>query len=171
VLNETPEGRLNQHERIYILVSSSVPLSTLRSYMSALDKLADPRASMVMRGFVGGMKYLKPTIEFVAKVRSVEPDCNPATGRCKMFKGVFNIDPLIFRRYGVTQVPAVIYVPSLSVVNPGLSEGITAAARVEGPYYVSHGDARLEYHLEKILEQTKSKSVEEMLSMLRKGFY
>ena len=49
-------GTLPGNERIYLFISSSVPIGTLRNYARDLDRLGDPNVFMVLQGFVGGMK-------------------------------------------------------------------------------------------------------------------
>lgn len=157
-------------ERIYIFVSSSVPRQTLRNYAVDLDKLRDPGISMVMRGFVGGMKYVKPTLEFVTKTIVKDESCDAAKEKCETYSVNIGIDPMLFRRYRITQVPAVVYVKGLSVVDQAMSEGISNNAKASD-FYVVYGDASLDYVLERIHKETKSKSIESILKALRKGFY
>ena len=157
-------------ERIYIFISSSVPIETLRSYAEDLDRLRDPNISMVMRGFVGGIKYFKPTLEFLEKVLARDPECDFTTTQCDAFRATVNIDPLVFRRYRVKQVPAILYVRGLSLVDAGLSEGITENAPI-GEAYMVRGDVSLEYALEKIRKRSGSSQLEEVVRQLTAGFY
>jgi len=157
-------------ERIYIFVSSSVPRQTLRNYAVDLDKLRDPGISMVMRGFVGGMKHVKPTLEFVTKTIVKDESCDAAKEKCETYSVNIGIDPMLFRRYRITQVPAVVYVKGLSVADQAMSEGIGSNAKASD-FYVVYGDASLDYVLERIHKETKSKSIENILKALRKGFY
>ena len=55
-------GGLGTNERIYIFLSSSIPTETLRRYTSAVGALGDRNVRFVMRGFIGGAKYMKPTL-------------------------------------------------------------------------------------------------------------
>ena len=87
-------------ERLYILISSSVPISTLRAYALSLDRLNDPGISMIMRGFVKGMKSFGPTLEFVENVVSKDTSCDAFTEDCDFLNAPINIDPLVFRKYG-----------------------------------------------------------------------
>lgn len=136
-------GKLGSTERIYIFVSSSMPLKALRRYAADLNRLADPNIVMVMRGFVGGMKHFKPTGDFIESVLKKDEDCEAVTGKCEMYHADIQIDPLLFRRFGITQVPAVVYVPEVQVSKLG-SEGI--GDEVEGEaFYVVYGDASLGY--------------------------
>lgn len=138
---------LSESERVYIFVSSSVPIDTLRSYAADIDRLGDPGVLMVMRGFVGGMRYVRPTAEFVGKILVKDPSCSPFERECDMFNVQVRIDPFLFRRYGIERVPAVVYVRGLKVSDPQLSEGLEKNAPSES-YHIVYGDTSLKYALE-----------------------
>jgi len=163
-------GHLSAKERIYLFVSSSVPLQTLRNYAAGLDKLADPNISMVMRGFVEGMKYIKPTLDFLSRVIVEDPGCDVKKSKCAAYDINFMIDPLLFRMYDIEVVPAIVYARNVSVADTAMSEGAEGNARV-GDYYVLYGDVSLEHALELFCSETRSKSIESLLKAIRKGFY
>lgn len=159
-----PVGRyLRSSERIYLFVSSSVPMTTLRNYAADLARLADPNVSMVMRGMIGGMKTVRPTTEFVSRVIVKEANCKVFQERCDAHPVNFMIDPLLFRKYLITQVPALVYVPRTNITEPDRSEGLTEA---EGESYVLYGDASLEYLLETLARETKSRSLQKAVAAL-----
>lgn len=167
---EKTKGKLLPTERIYIFISSSIPIQTLRNYALAMDRLGDPNIVIVMRGFVGGMKYIKPTIKFVGGILRKDPSCNMTKQKCDTYRADFQIDPLLFRRYQIAKVPAVVYATDVNVMDVQMSEGLESNTEVSN-YYVLYGDASLEYVLDTIQKETKSKSIEELLSVFRKGFY
>jgi type-F conjugative transfer system pilin assembly protein TrbC len=167
---EKTKGKLQLTERIYILISSSIPVQTLRNYASSLDRLGDPNIVMVMRGFVGGMKYIRPTIDFVSDVLKRDPSCDMTKQKCDTYRADFQIDPLLFRRYQIAKVPAVVYATDVNVMDAQMSEGLESNTKVSN-YYVLYGDASLEYVLDTIRKETKSKSIEGLLAALRKDFY
>jgi len=157
-------------ERIYVFISSSMPLDTIRNYAADLDRLRDPNVTMVMRGFVNGIKRIRPTLKFLENVLVRDPDCDFTSTRCDAFKATVNIDPLLFRRYNVTAVPAIVYVRGLRLVDAGLSEGIRDNASVAETYMVS-GDVSLDYALDKIWSKSHSPQLEAVVKELRAGFY
>jgi type-F conjugative transfer system pilin assembly protein TrbC len=137
-------GRLSQSERVYIFVSSSMPMAALRRYASDLDRLADPNIVMVLRGFVGGMKRFKPTGDFIGQVLRKDEACDPGKQQCEAYQAGIQIDPMLFRKYGIKQVPAVVYVPQVQVADLGDGAGGQADG---GDYCVVYGDASLGYVL------------------------
>ena len=70
-------GELPANERIYIFISSSMPRETLRNYVRDVARLKDPNVRLIMRGLVGGVKYIKPTMRFVSGILLKDPACDP----------------------------------------------------------------------------------------------
>jgi len=157
-------------ERIYLFISSSIPVSTLRNYAADLDKLRDSHISMVMRGFVGGMHLIKPTIQFIEKILVKDPTCDASNQQCDVYHVSVNVDPLLYSRYGIRTAPAILYVRGVHSIDPGQSEGIKGNTSVSDAYMVS-GDVSLEYALDTIRKASKSSQIETILKTLRRGFY
>ena len=162
--------KLADNERIYIFISSSVPLSTLRNYAADIDKLGGQNVFMVMRGMKNGMKYMKPTIEFVSSVIKKDQSCDMTKTECDTYSAEVQIDPLLFRRYGIDKVPAIVYATGVDVMDIQGSEGIAENAKVND-FYVIYGDMALDYALERINEEVRSKNLEGIIKGLRAGFY
>lgn len=128
-------------ERLYLFVSSSVPERVLRRYAMQLDGL--PGAMMVLRGFIGGATHIKPTIEFIARVLQRDPDCLGA--RCRRYRTQVIVDPMLFRRYEVARVPAIVTAGGL-VTDGSCSEGNAGVVKVAS-HEASMGDAPVITHL------------------------
>ncbi|MEJ2068527.1 MAG: type-F conjugative transfer system pilin assembly protein TrbC, partial [Deltaproteobacteria bacterium] len=156
--------------RIYLFISSSMPVSTLRNYAADIDRLKDPRITLVLKGFVGGMHYIKPTIEFIEKILVKNPTCDLSGGECSLFHVQVNVDPLLYSRYGIQSVPAILYVRGLHSSDPEESEGIRENASISDAYLVS-GDVSLEYALDLIQKKSRSGQIKRILQDLRRGFY
>lgn len=95
----------------YLFVSSSMPVETLRTYAADLARLKSPRIAMVLRGFVGGARKIGPTAAFIADVLKADADCDPGREQCAMVGVPFIVDPLLFRRAEIEQVPALAWLP------------------------------------------------------------
>ncbi|MFZ4857581.1 MAG: type-F conjugative transfer system pilin assembly protein TrbC [Desulfuromonadaceae bacterium] len=156
------QGKLGPEERIYVFVSASMPLQTIRNYAASIAKYGDSRIMMVLRGFVGGVGKIQPTIDLVGRVMQRDLSCNPVTdGECEILAVPFGVDPLLFRRYDIDRVPAVVYARGIKTEDTGLSEGDDKNA-VIGEYWKAFGDASLEY----IVEQMQRESGSERLLKL-----
>lgn len=159
---EESRGRLEESERVYVFVSSSMPMQTVRNYVASVARLDEPRVVLVMRGFVGGMSRIQPTIRFVADALKRAPSCSPAETECEMLPAKLIVDPLLYRRYGIDRVPAVVFVRGVKAGNPGLSEGDVKNADVAESYAV-YGDASLEYILQVIGRESGASSLKTLL--------
>ncbi|MFZ2948043.1 MAG: type-F conjugative transfer system pilin assembly protein TrbC [Desulfuromonadaceae bacterium] len=156
-------GKLIESERVYIFVSSSMPLQTVRNYAASVARLGDPRIVMVMRGFIGGMTKIQPSIHFVADALKKDALCSPAESECGMHPANLVVDPLLYRRYAIERVPAVVFAKGVKAENPGLSEGDIKNTDVTDSYTV-YGDASLEYILQVIGRESGTSSLKELLA-------
>jgi hypothetical protein len=156
------ERRLSESERVYIFVSSAMPVQTVRNYAASVSRLRDPRIMMVMRGFVGGMTKIQPTIDFVSSVLKEDPSCILSETECRMRQAKLVVDPLLFRRHGIERVPAVVFVRGLRSADAALSEGDIKNTDVTDSYTID-GDASLEYILRMIGRETGASSLKKLL--------
>jgi hypothetical protein len=69
---------------------------------------------------------------------------------------------LLFRRYGIERVPAVVYVRGVSVLDADQSEGRPENAQA-GDHFAVYGDAGLPYVLELIQREAKSAGLAALL--------
>jgi type-F conjugative transfer system pilin assembly protein TrbC len=157
------KGRLAESERVYIFVSSSMPLQTVRNYVASVARLGDPRIVMVIRGFVNGMSRIQPTIRFVADALKKDPLCSPSESECGMLPANLVVDPLLYRRYAIDRVPAVVFARGVRAENPGLSEGDIKNTDISDSYSL-YGDASLEYILQAIQRESGASSLKELLA-------
>ena len=155
------DGKLGSDERLYLFISSSLPLQTIRNYAASAARLGDLGIVLVMRGFVDGMTKIQPTISFICSVLQRDPSCNPLEGECEMLPVNLIVDPLLFRRYGIDRVPAVVYARGVKAEDSGLSEGDIKNAGIAESHTI-YGDASLEYLLEQIWRETGSRALKEL---------
>lgn len=89
-----------------LFVSSSMPVTTLRTYAAQLEKV---RGILAFRGMPGGLTRVAPMAKLSAEILRHDPGCEgPA---CAMRDVQLIVDPLIFRQHGVARVPALAMVP------------------------------------------------------------
>jgi type-F conjugative transfer system pilin assembly protein TrbC len=159
----TVRGKLGSDERIYVFISSAMPLQTVRNYAVSVARLSDPNIALVMRGFVEGMTKIQPTIGFIASVLQRDAICNPADGKCEMLPANLAVDPLLFRRYDIDRVPAVVYARGVKAEDAALSEGDAKNTSITENHTV-YGDASLEYLLEQIQREAGSRTLADLLA-------
>jgi conjugal transfer pilus assembly protein TrbC len=143
-------------ERIYLFVSSSVPLATLRNYAAMINHVRDGRITMVLRGFVGGMKKVGPTLEFIGDILKKDPACDLGKTRCDSFQVTIHVDPEIFQRFQIENVPAMAYLPG-------------GDDQDQAEFLIILGDVSLDFMLERINREAKSGSLRTIIAALRSG--
>lgn len=148
--SKSKKNNFGHDERVYIFVSSSVPEGTLRAYARDIENLGSPNVFMVMRGMVGGMKEFGPTMNFLSKVLMKESNCRGKN--CQAFGAAVEIDPLLFRRYKPTKVPAIVYAKGIKLQDPEHSEGdIDNSSELNSnSWWMVYGDSSLGYALDQI---------------------
>ena len=141
-------------KRIFLMISSSVPFKTLRRYVLQVADNNLP-VVMILRGLIPGShdgKYFMPTIKYIESLIKYK-------GKSGYYDMHVDIDPLVFSKFNVHKVPALIYVRNY---NPQTFTSLGEQA------YVIYGNAELEYGLKKIEDKTKSVYVKRVLSNFKK---
>jgi len=157
-------SRLSDHNRLFIFISSSMPASEIRSYVRQVAELNDPDVQIVMRGFIGGVKYMKPTVKFYYNMIKKDPSCDNIA-ECEVYNVTFDVNPLPFRKYHVDRVPAFVFDPNFQEINE-------STINLPDSAYKLYGDVSLEYALEKFYEKSRYAKLKELLNKLNnKGFF
>jgi len=156
---KTQKSVLADDERVYIFISSSMPEDTIRAYAKDLEKLGK-HAVLVMRGAIGGLKYIRPTAEWSTRILKKNPYCER---ECETFKTKIIIDPFLFRKYSINRVPAVVYTRGIQNID-GSSEGLIKNNSV---FWVSYGDVALGYHLKVIAEKSQNNNLLKISELLQ----
>lgn len=133
---------LGGDERIYVFVSSSMG-DLVRKYVED-SVIVIGEVKFVLRGAIGGLTYLNPTAKWVLDMLLIDRNCKLIEGQCELYDRDFLIDPLLFRRFKIQKVPAVVYVKG-NVEKPDL-------------VVISSGGVAFERHLERIFSVIRSKS-------------
>jgi type-F conjugative transfer system pilin assembly protein TrbC len=160
--------RLADDEKIYLFISSSIPLNTLRTYVSDLDILNDPNIVLVLRGFVGNMEKIRPTLEFIESLLVKDSACRLSDGRqCDVYQANIQIDPLVFRKFNIQQVPALAYVKKVNSID---TQNNTNSSD-EPEAVVIYGDVSLDYALDQIFAETGNPQIKKAVQKIRGDFY
>lgn len=140
--NRSPDNEYSG-KRLFVFVSSSMPIEIIRNYIMLTDNVKDETIFLI-NGFVDGIEKFKPTFEWLIKVLC---DDAPA-GSSECLNASIDINPNLFNEFDVTVVPSVLYLPK--GVGPCSCE--EKYNYPEKPFYLSRGDAPVQYHLSKMLE-------------------
>ncbi len=87
-------------------------------------------------------------------------------GSCKTMNANMIIDPMLYKKHGITTVPAFVYVKGLQMTNPDMSEGYNANLSNSGESVRIYGDASLKYILGKLAEAAGSNNLDKLARML-----
>ena len=150
---------------VYIFISSSMPDTTIRNTMRLTD--GDPRFVYVLRGVIGDGKYMKPTLDYITWLtchKRLKDLLESDSERC--LKVNVDINPVLFRKFHIDRVPAIVYVPD-PLSHVGCEKEIT-----ENDYYVFYGNAGLLYCLDAIQRAIgRDDTLDDIRLSLRKSFY
>lgn len=151
---------LNGGERLYVLVSTSMPKETIKRYLADINKIGDPNVVMVLRGVPGGARNLVKFRNTIIEQWDIKD----------MDLVNIQIDPLIFRAYSIDSVPSIVYANGLELMDPEQSEGWSENAKIKDAYII-HGDVSLKYAVESIYQRTGDKRVLDIYHKLERSFY
>ncbi len=146
-------------DRLVVFVSSSVPLATLRNYAAALEKTG---GVMVLRGAIGSLKRMGPTMSFVASVLKIDPSCTG--GSCAMRSTNLVIDPELFRENGISRVPAAIFVKGLSL--EPYCERFNEGDLPKNAVHVVYGDVSPRHMAEELFRLSKDPAIGALVKSL-----
>lgn len=162
---ETPEQVENTPvtgARAYLFISSSMPLPQLRRYVR--DALKVKNITLVLRGFKGGGKHIKPTLRFIADVLKEDPSCDGP--QCPLRAVAVEIDPVRFNQYGISRVPALVFEPNEQFYGYCDSKTDKADRKGRPDRLIVYGDASLRYALEQLYAVQAEPKLQQMISAL-----
>lgn len=158
---------LGEREKLIVVISSSMPDDLVRRYFEAFSGV-NHDVQFVMRGMIGGPTKFRPTGEYIARVMSKDPS-KPSTDKENLYEFDVSVNPKITQRYGITKVPAVLYVDNYDPI----AELQTANKPVSSNenYWVVYGDIDPAYAIERINETARRESLKHLLAAMNRGYY
>ena len=153
-------GIFTNNERIYIFISSSIPKAVLDNYKAYIKSkgIGDTtffviRGCLPQGGVFNGCKDFKPTMQF-ARDMIIEDNKTGVTGLL--------IDPVLFKTYGVTTVPQVVYAKNVNRRVDLGSEGDFSRLETTPQWWKSVGDWSLAYHLKELHNLSKEDKLQQL---------
>lgn len=114
---------------LVVFISSSMPISTIRTFMEVYGD--NPYTVFVLRGVIdNNISKIKPTLRWIRQF-ACGNDSDPET----CHQAPIDINPDLFKRFNINQVPAVLYTP--------LPASLVSAC--EGPISVEDNDFLVVY--------------------------
>ena len=140
---------LEHNEKIFIIISSSIPKHILKNYFETLQKV-NTDVTFVLRGTIDGVKKIKPTLDWIQEILTKNDNTR--------YEYNIIIEPRIVSKYNIKQVPAVLYVKNY---NPSYTEEST-----DEEHYIYYGAVDIDYALEKINDDVKSFGINKVLGKI-----
>lgn len=168
---EICDAHLLSDERLYVLISESVPIETVRTYVRDLHLLNDDNITIVMRGFIHSGTRIKPTMDYIKSLIAKDQGCKITnTHNCETYRANVNVDPLVFRKFGVQEVPAFVYVRGAIMQDDELSIGNGENLHPDATWKILYGDISMNYVLEKFSKEEGGSYLAEMAKKINAGY-
>ena len=151
-------GIFQKNERVYVFVSSSIPMDVLHRYKDFVrNAKLGSSIKFVIRGCVpgggfNGCKDIEPTLKFAHNlmVDVIDKKKNKMKGLAELL-----IDPVLFKTYEVTRVPSIVLATNVNKRLELGSEGDFSRLDNKPTWWKSDGDWSLEYHLHELAQMSK----------------
>lgn len=140
---------LENNEKLFIVISSSIPKHILKNYFEMLQNV-NTDVTFVLRGTIGGVKKIKPTLDWMQEVLTKKDNTR--------YEYNVVIEPRIVNKYKIERLPAVLYVKNY---NPSYTEEST-----DEKHYIYYGTVDIDYALGKINGDVKSLGIGNILSKI-----
>ena len=135
LVTRNKDAELYETSHVFVFVSESVPLVTLKNYQQALEGI---KTTFVLRGMIGDDPgRFVPTQEWVQRMLCGDP---PYSAGSKCFLNSVDINPNLFRMFGIERVPALVYVP-----DPTAIASCGQSAMPEEDFLIWYGDLAPSY--------------------------
>jgi conjugal transfer pilus assembly protein TrbC len=136
-------------ETIYIFLSSSVPDEVVHTYLIQAALYGGGRIIPVYHGLTNGLIDKKAADRYFGHIMQENLDCVNVQGQsCLRMKVKIKVGSALFKQYGITRVPAVVYTNGEDSWTLG-------------------GDSAIDYILERINSEAHSPFLEELIKRLR----
>lgn len=146
-------GHLSETEKVYLFISSSMPDETVHAYLATIERITDPRLLPVTRGLVRGIHNRHAHTKYFSQILKKDPSCidqKQPKEICQRLKVAITVNPLLFAKHNISGVPAVVYTNREKV-------------------FIIHGDAGLDYLLERINREVKSATLASLIENIQSG--
>ncbi len=104
------KGALTAQESVYLFLSSSLPESVVNRYLVDIGRTGEQRIAPVLFGLPQGLADKRLNADYFSRVMQADPGCRDTTETpCQRLAVPFKVNPVLFTRYTITEVPALVY--------------------------------------------------------------
>jgi conjugal transfer pilus assembly protein TrbC len=98
-------------ESFYLFFSSAMPEETVHAYLEDIARAGSDSITPVLHGFPFGLSDKAGNGRYFNRVLQQDPACRDTPDlRCQRLPVAIRINPALFAQYGITEVPALVYV-------------------------------------------------------------
>ncbi len=138
-------------ESFYLFLSSTMTEERVHAYLEDIARAANGVIIPVLHGFPLGLTNKAGKGRFFIRLLQVEPTCRDTPDLCcQRLPVAIRINPALFRRYGITEVPALVYVSGEDS-------------------WSAHGDAGLAALVQRIGQEVSSPTLARLVDTLREA--
>jgi len=159
---------LNKDEKLYMIISSSMPTQTIKNYFKEIQPV-NTDITFVMRGTIGGIHKIKPTLKWLNNIVVIDSNKNPQDKKNR-YQINLEINPKVTRRYNIQRVPALIYIQNFNPIIE-MQQPMPKDDDNKEKVYIAYGDSNIEHSLQKINQKAKSKGIKRFLKSMKQGFF
>ncbi|CUU70671.1 type-F conjugative transfer system pilin assembly protein TrbC [Campylobacter hyointestinalis subsp. hyointestinalis] len=159
IKDEVSKYAVLNKEKIFIVLSSSMPDHAIKEYFKRLDGIEG--VDFVFRGILhNDLKSFRPMMEYIQFI--LKKDSNGGYEKSNLYNVNISINPKVTQKYNITKVPALIYIQNY---DPTLedSKALSQSDNTKEKVWVEYGLISPQYVLNKINKTAKSEWINSIL--------
>ena len=159
---------LSNDEKIFIVISSSLPKETILNYFRMLESV-NADVTFILQGLVGNdIAKLNPTIDYIRDLL-IKDKNTPLDTPNNAYAFKVDINPKVTQKFNITHAPAVIFIKNYDNTLQEPQE-LQESSNTEQAF-IAYGAVNIRYALGKINKKANSKGLESLLEELDKSFF
>ncbi|MDD2468588.1 MAG: TrbC family F-type conjugative pilus assembly protein [Desulfobulbus sp.] len=104
------KGTLSDQESVYLFLSSSMPEAMVNRYLIDVSRTGEQRIVPVLLGLPQGLAGKRVNADYFSRVMQADLGCRDTPeAHCQRLEVPLKINPELFTRYNITEVPALVY--------------------------------------------------------------
>lgn len=159
---------LSNDEKIFIVISSSLPKETILNYFIILESV-NTDIIFILQGLIGNdIAKLNPTIDYIRDLLIKDKNA-PLDTPNNAYAFKIDINPKVTQKFNITHAPAVIFISNYDKILEE-PQALQESSNNEQAF-IAYGAVDISYALREINKKAKSKGLEKLLAQLNQSFF
>ena len=159
---------LNNNEKIFIVISSSLSREMILNYFRALEKV-NTDVTFILQGLIGNdISKLNPTIDYIKDLLIKDRNA-PLDTPNNAYIFQIEINPKVTQKFNIIHAPAVIFIKNYDKTIQESQELQEISNKEQA--FIAYGAVNINYALREINKKAKSKGLEKLLGKLDESFF